>query len=123
VGSACDVKTLKRHFPSVVFAVVYIAEAHAADEWPAGDSVSFTKAPTSVEERLGLARNLANEQFEGVDVLVDALDNTFLQTFSAWPFRYFVVEGGRLVLKAQPDSREFSYNVMDIEDWLTNKAS
>jgi len=34
--------------------VVYVAEAHARDEWPVGESVSFCDAPKTLAERVAL---------------------------------------------------------------------
>jgi len=117
VGAANDVKTLAQQFcREVVVAVVYIAEAHASDEWPAGYRVSFTQAPNTLEERIGLARNL--QGYAGESILVDGIDNAFLRTFSAWPFRYFIIHAGRLALKAQPNPEQFFYNFEAAQTWL-----
>lgn len=100
---------------------VYIAEAHAGDEWPVGnqfrtdtDSIHWPpnveRQPTTVDERCTLARALA-QRFAfppTVRVMVDSPVSVSMKTsagvdvaigadgfstlFAAWPVRFFVVD-------------------------------
>ena len=86
-----------------LFAGVYIAEAHAADEWPVGARVSFCNQPRTLEERVALAKSF-RERFEGsFPLLADTMDNQFMDAFAAWPYRFYIVQGGKVALKAMPD--------------------
>jgi len=112
----------------VVFAAVYICEAHAKDEWPAGPTLSFCSQPKKMSERLQLALQCKEKKQMKMPMLVDSMDNEFHEQFAAWPFRFFgaTVEQDsetktlqfRLAFKAQPREGEFGYNVTTLESWL-----
>lgn len=79
--------------------VIYIAEAHAADQWPRG--AQHPAAPwrgirqhRSMEERVAAARALQEEVgFNGL-LLVDGMDDDFDRSFGVWPERAFVLMEG-----------------------------
>lgn len=100
----------------VSFVVVYITEAHAADEWPVGKTVSFTNQPKTVEERMVLAEKYTEKLNSQIPVVVDTMENEFERRFAAWPMRWYIVQGGRLVFKPQP--AQSGYNPREIEAWL-----
>lgn len=77
------------------FALVYITEAHAQNEWPVGDPLLILQ-PVSNAERLGIARQFARDYQlpPNLPVLVDTIDNLFCVQYSAWPIRFFVLEHG-----------------------------
>jgi len=112
----------------VVFAAVYICEAHAKDEWPAGPTLSFCSQPKAMSERLQLARQCQEKKQMEMPMLVDLMENEFLDQFAAWPFRFFgaTVEQDaetkklqfKLAFKAQPHDGDFGYNVTTLESWL-----
>jgi len=99
------------------FAMVYIAEAHAIDEWPvqsarnspSGQPVSY-KQHTSAEERLAAARDFSRDfsvhlvrehhsypkGTRGIALFVDSMDNAYLEAFSAWPL-------GVIILASDPE--------------------
>lgn len=99
--------------------MVYIAEAHARDQWPVGSQVSFCDAPTSLEARVALARQLyaAQPDLAHLPCLVDGMADSFLEAFAAWPLRLFVLHRGKLAFKAAPKDGE--YDLADLEAWLT----
>jgi hypothetical protein len=78
----------------VDFLAVYIAEAHTSDCWPmpVGGCVNTIAKPTTLEQRLALAR--AHMEQTGFDwpVVVDGMNDDFLEVFAAWPERFFIVE-------------------------------
>jgi len=103
------------------FLAVYITEAHARDEWPVGKTVSFCDQPKTLSERLALANSLKNDIDFPLPVVVDGMENKFMKTFAAWPFRYFVVCNGKIALKGQP-SALFGYAMdEDLRSFLADQ--
>lgn len=96
------------------FLFIYIQEAHALDEWPVGATVSTRRQHQTLAERLAAAAELQDQI--GLPMLIDAMDNNFQQSFAAWPFRYYVVSQGSLILKAQPAPSY--YNLDALHEWL-----
>jgi len=103
----------------VNFLAVYIAEAHAKDEWPVGESISVCDQPKTLEERQAIARRFVAQHSFKLPIVLDSMNNTFMKTFAAWPVRFFVIQNGKLALKAQPIQAQFAYNIGDLEEWLT----
>jgi len=100
---------------------VYVAEAHARDEWPVGQRISAIEQPTTLEQRVAAARSFVEMHGVRMDVLVDTMSNEFLHTWGSWPFRFYGLEAGCVALKAQPGQDSPScYNLQDLEDWLAS---
>jgi len=104
------------------FLVVYITEAHSKDEWPVGKTISFCNQPKTLQERIHLA-NLYKNKFSEMNlklpnIAVDSISNEFDEMFSAWPIRFFVVQNGKLVFKAQPSKDFYGYDINDLSSWL-----
>lgn len=91
--------------------LIYIAEAHAVDEWPAGDHLRLGRKilqPKALEERLVLAKTFVHEYGLGAcRLLVDdpGLDSAsgFSAVYAAWPTRFYIVKGGEILWIAQPN--------------------
>jgi hypothetical protein len=111
----------RSHAPAgIQFLVVYIAEAHARDQWPVGKTISCVDQPTTIEQRLENARECKkNFNFE-MPMVVDNMDNTFHLTYGSWPFRFYVIYDGKLVLKAEPNKETFSYHIDELNQWVDN---
>ena len=94
---------------SVVF--VYIAEAHAVDEWqlPANLEEDVLVAQhTGLDDRFAAARASVERLGLTMPVLVDGMDDVVSEAFSAWPERLYVAEpGGRLAYVGGPGPFEF----------------
>ena len=73
---------------------IYEAEAHATDVWPIGLSAgAANKRHVTIEDRARCAQNFINEfQLDCLDMHLDAIGDTFLHTFSSWPFKYFIIK-------------------------------
>jgi hypothetical protein len=100
------------------FMVIYILEAHARDQWPMGKTISCVDQPTTLEQRLENARECQKHcQFE-MPMLIDTMDNNFHLTYGSWPFRFYVIYNGKLVLKAEPDKNTFSYHIDELDEWI-----
>lgn len=109
------------HSPNRIgFCVIYIAEAHARDQWPMGETISCVDQPTTLEQRLVNAQQCQRDcQFE-VPMLVDNMDNQFHLTYGSWPFRFYVIHHNQLVFKAQPDENTFEYDINQLDNWINN---
>jgi len=92
----------QKYKTSADFLAVYITEAHARNEWPAGYKLSTCDQPTTREERLILANQLSQSNHLCMPLLVDDIDNRFEAVFAAWPVRFFILQHGMIACKAQP---------------------
>ena len=109
--------------------MVYIAEAHAADEWPInsrrcnGPGNEITK-PKTLSERCAAARRMLSTLplGEGITVLADGLDDAFLEAYAAWPVRLFGVRrDGTLGIIAQP--QQAAFQLPPLRDWILGECS
>ena len=90
---------------------VYIAEAHAVDEWqlPANleDDVLLAQH-RDLGDRGAAARAGVGRLGLTMPVLVDGMDDAVSEAFAAWPERLYVAEpGGRLAYVGGPGPFEF----------------
>jgi len=99
---------------------VYLTEAHAADEWPVGPSISFCNQPKTIQDRCQLAQQYKEEAEISFPMMVDNMDNDFDKLFAAWPLRFYVIENGKLIFKAQPDLETFGYDPRVLSRFLRN---
>ena len=109
------------------FLVVYIAEAHASDEWPVGKLTSVTTQPKNLAHRRDLATVVHEDLLHSeVEVVVDDMSNSFQKTMACWPIRMFVVNPitGVMEFKAQPDLSPdvYGYKLEALGDWLTENV-
>jgi len=93
---------LVKYSRKVNFLVVYIAEAHAVDEWPVGDPLKIMQPKTNVE-RAAIAKKFKESYSFMLPMLADTVENDFEQTYSAWPIRFYVVQDKKILFKAFPD--------------------
>jgi hypothetical protein len=111
------------------FVLVYIAEAHAADEWPAGDPFVYTQTHTKTErlkvardfqQIMGLAQSpirMVVDDPEGIGTLPG---NAFDTLYAPWPTRFYAVEHGLLQFKASPDVKH-DYKLEDLRQWVSQR--
>ncbi|CAF0843416.1 unnamed protein product [Didymodactylos carnosus] len=100
--------------------VIYIAEAHARDQWPVGKTISCVDQPTTIDQRLKNASQFRkNFNFE-MPMLVDNMDNTFHTIYGSWPFRFYVIHDGKLALKAEPGEQSLAYDMDELDAWIVN---
>jgi len=92
-------------------AFVYIAEAHAVDEWQMESNVEegvLLHQHGMLEERFAAAREGVERLGLTMPVLVDGMDDAVSEVFAAWPERLYVAEtGGRLAYVGGPGPFEF----------------
>jgi len=125
VGAVTDsLRELTQTFQACAdFVAVYITEAHARNEWPAGSNLSICDQPTTTEERLVLANQLVKSEEVCMPVLVDSISNEFEETFACWPVRFYIIQNGRIAFKAQPDGFMYGYNFNLIGDFLKQSTT
>jgi Iodothyronine deiodinase len=94
---------------SVVF--VYIAEAHALDEWQMEANVDedvLLPQHVTLDERFAAARVGVERLGLTMPVLVDGMDDAVSDAFAAWPERLYVAApGSRLAFVGGPGPFEF----------------
>ena len=77
-----------------IFYIVYIAEAHAVDEWQLQSNESEgieVEQHTTFAARVTAARLCADNLGLTIPTLVDGIDNAAMEAFSAWPERIYIV--------------------------------
>lgn len=112
------------------FVLVYIAEAHAFDEWPVGDHLLLGRRilqPRHLEERLALAGDFQRSYgLEALEMLVEdpSLDAGagFDATYAAWPTRFYVLQQGQIVWIACPDEKHEYDTALDELELLARQA-
>ena len=110
------------------FATVYIAEAHAVDEWALPDARGAGAAipagivqPRSLAARCELARCFARRFPDVGRLLVDTMADEANARYAAWPERLYVVVDGVVVYKGGPGP--FGYVLDDVRAWLERHAA
>ena len=115
---------------------MYIAEAHAMNEWPLKSGrfnqgrgpVVVKEQPTRGTERCRLARTFASDfgmdtQGSNYEVLVDDPEkgDPFERLYAPWPLRIYVIKGSIIEWIAQPESCSFDKAVFEMRCLLNLK--
>lgn len=98
------------------FLCVYIAEAHASDTWPMGREVSILASTKTMEERLAAARTMKSLGLM-VPIWADTMDNVFMNTYAAWPERFYIFYNNVIAYIAQP--QRAAYCPAELRLWLS----
>ncbi|MBI5876639.1 MAG: hypothetical protein HZB53_03235 [Chloroflexi bacterium] len=92
--------------------VVYIAEAHAENEWQMESNEEAgicIRQHTTFAERMAAARLCAERLGLTIPTLVDAMDNAASERFAAWPERIYIIgTDGRIAYRGGPGPSEFN---------------
>jgi len=112
---------------------VYIAEAHAMDEWPVLSGrfnqgrgpVVVKQQPTRGTERCRLARSFASDfgmdpQASNYEILVDDPEEgePFEKMYAPWPLRIYIMKGAKIEWIAEPESCSFDKAVLEMRALL-----
>jgi|Transcript_3420 hypothetical protein len=114
----------------VRFVFVYVAEAHAADEWPISSGrynqergPVMVNKPGTQAERVGLAQRMIRDFPLGMgsfdEVVVDDIEagDQFENAYAPWPFRFWGVRASGVVdFVAHP--QHASYDFSAIQSWV-----
>lgn len=97
-----ELNTLRRQFADHAdFLLVYIAEAHASDEWPIGSDLIFDQPKTLDERHKIVNKFIENTKFEW-PIVLDNIDNHFDNIYAAWPLRFYIINGSQIDFIANP---------------------
>ncbi|RIB22107.1 hypothetical protein C2G38_2140354 [Gigaspora rosea] len=95
--------------------MIQIREAHASDVWPIGNIIDI-KEHKNLTDRLAAAEEMVKATQLKIPVLIDTMDNIFLNLYCPWPFRFFIVVDGILKLVGMP--KEAHYDTTDLAKCL-----
>jgi hypothetical protein len=115
----------------VDFHFVYIAEAHASDEWPIQSSrfnknrapVSY-KQPTTSEERTLIIRDFVQTMNLQMNVLLDVVEkgDQFERLYAPWPLRFYVIKRNEMTGKREliyyPSPKNCGYDIAELRSVL-----
>ena len=108
------------------FLTIYIAEAHARDEWwlsTAKDAQDGGKrciyAHRSIEDRLRVAKKFVNEKSFPSELVCDSMEEHIAERYDAWPERLFIIQDGVIVYHG--GAGPFGYSLNEVKEWLENK--
>lgn len=109
---------------------MYIAEAHASDEWPINnlpESLSVLNQHKTESDRK-IAASVFLETYKDwihplLDVKIDTVSNDFNNTYSSWPFRVWIVDDGKIAFKGVPtlDGNDLQYSA--VRNYLENHSA
>ena len=92
--------------------MVYIVEAHSSDMWQMAsnvhDGVIFAN-PTTEPGRQEVAGACIRNLHIAIPALIDSLDNTVEQNYTAWPDRLFVI-GADGVIRWKSEAGPFGFS-------------
>jgi type I thyroxine 5'-deiodinase len=87
---------LRREFADDVdFVMVYIREAHAAEEWVTPDNTEdavMVFQPRTHDDRVAAANGMCGDVDIGMTIVVDDVDDRVNRAYGAWPDRMYVVD-------------------------------
>ena len=76
------------------FLLVYVREAHAAEEWVMPDNAArglVVPQPTTDDERASAARECVGDYLLSMPTAVDRVDDAVCRAYGAWPDRLYVI--------------------------------
>lgn len=98
---------------SVNFVSIYIAEAHADDEWPIRTEKKLKiKQHQTIEDRQAAAKLLQEEYGWKIPLVLDSMENAFQTAYSGWPLRIVLIGNNR-----SPDVSRVEYASQQIKPY------
>ena len=101
---------------------VYILEAHATDEWFVASINEELPQHKSLTDRVQAAQLFVEKYplHDGIELVLDNEQNDFNETYSSWPFRYWMLDAdGRIALKCMPEGDAVSLDAL--QRWLETR--
>lgn len=122
---------MAQQYPGADFVTVYIAEAHASDEWTLRDKENAAdggrwdvQVARTLEQRLATARDWvrwldAQQGGAGTAYYCDLMDDNARTAYGAWPERLVVVEGG--AVRYYGEQGPWGYQPDELRRWLARR--
>jgi len=104
----------------VQWLLVYIAEAHAEDEWPIGAPVVAVNQHKSTADRAVACKDCVEALGVKLPTVLDGEENEFDDTYASWPLRFYLIDNGIIEHIAMPT--EGAYDMTEIDRWLEMKV-
>jgi len=89
----------------VRFFIVYIKEAHPADDWAmrVNPRIKYIKDPTTFFERFQVANTCVSDLKISIPCLIDDMENSTARAYKGWPDRlYLVGRDGKIAYRGGP---------------------
>jgi hypothetical protein len=99
--------------------LIYIDEAHAADQWNIGLSAgAINQKHKTIDDRIDCAKKFIKEFQIDLPVYCDNMKNEFETLFAAWPTRYFVIKNNVLQMISDPENSQI--DICKLFEFLAN---
>lgn len=97
---------------------IYVAEAHACDEWPIGSSIEISQHRSVQDRRDALQKQNICLGPSPWPVYVDSLPEhaNFAKIYGAWPFRFYIFRRNKLLYL--PDPVDCGYSLIELRETL-----
>jgi hypothetical protein len=103
------------------FVMVYTWEAHASDEWPIGQEICPLQH-SLIQDRASGATKMRSIGLDAtVEMALAPLDGDFDRLYKPWPFRFFIIDQGKIVQSPSPVGEV--YNIGEIWDFIDKMKS
>ena len=116
----------KKYDGKVRWLTVYIAEAHASDEWTLRDDFNAeldgkwdVPVARTMDQRLHTAREWVDWLNPSMEYVVDKMDDNARRTYAAWPERLVVIENG--VVQYYGKQGPWGYDTDEVGAWLEQR--
>jgi len=105
--------------------VVYILEAHAADEWPiplgVGEKNDLLQTKNA-EERIRYAKRFIEKFQFRIPIVVDADGDAMVKIGKGWPERWYIVEPNKPFLHVGHARPDLGFDIIgDVNDFMQKK--
>jgi type I thyroxine 5'-deiodinase len=113
--------------PYAKFLTIYIAEAHARDEWwiPHAPNAHEGGAACilqhrSIDSRINAAKSFADDFQVDFEVVCDSMKNEVCELYDSYPERLYIIERGVVVY--QGGHGPFDFKLEEVDAWLKQKV-
>ena len=110
----------KKHEDIAKFITIYIAEAHAIDEWNIYKDIEPIKQHKSINDRLDAAKCFMDKTKTKVDVYLDDMDNNSLKKYSSSPDRLYIIDVYKNQIVFIGDMGPTGYKPEKVDEFLKN---
>ena len=118
--------TFAKHADRMDMVTIYIAEAHAADEWTLRSSTNAeldgkwdVMLARDMSSKIKLAQDWVDWLQPSTPYVVDTMEDSARLAYGAWPERLVIVEDG--VVKYYGGQGPWGYKPEEVEEWLAQR--